>query len=200
MIRCDATDRRRHTVRVLTVLLFLCAGFAYGQATTFAPLTDGEKVTRAAKNYVHPGTLLPVAIGIGFNQARGTPEEWGQGFAGLGKRTAFSLGRLGLRSTFNVVGHVALHTEPRYDRCKCTGFGARTAHAVRRTFIVRTDAGGERIHIGNFASAYATNLISNQWLPNRYHTQAQYLKGTGLTIGINAGWNVLREFIFRRDE
>lgn len=183
---------------IFLLLVFSMSVFA--QQSGYVPLTSLEKAKRAGNNLIRPAALIPLALGIGIAHGRDHPEEWGQDWAGLGQRTGHAFARLGVRNSFNLIGHMALGTDPRYDRCQCTGFGPRSKHAIRRTFMVRTDSGGERFHYGNFLSAYATNVITNQWRPQRYHTQSEYLQGTAVSIGINVGWNVLREFVFRRDD
>ncbi|HYZ86745.1 MAG TPA: hypothetical protein VE621_20185 [Bryobacteraceae bacterium] len=190
-------------MKLVPLLLLSIVGFAqqgFLAQPPYRPLTAGEKAQRAARNLFSPAAVIPVFLSAGINQARDSPEEWGQGTEGFGRRVGHAYGRLVLRNSFNLAAHVALRTDPRYDRCECKGVMPRLGHAVRRTFIVRTDSGGERIHFGNFASAYATQVISNQWMPDRYHNQAHYLRGTGISIGTNVGWNILREFVYTRDK
>jgi hypothetical protein len=175
------------------------SGLLSTQPKPYVPLTTAQKGQRTLDNMFRPAALIPVVLAAGIAHGRNRPDEWGQELDGFGRRIGFGYGRLVVRNSINLGFHVALRTDPRYDPCQCKGVGRRLGHAVRRSFIVRTDSGGERFHIGNFASAYATNFITNQWLPDRFHNQGRYLRGTAGSIGINMGWNILREFVLKRD-
>src|SRR5262245_9224443 len=66
---------------------------------TFVFPTHRERFDRYVKDTVGPFRLTRSAVAAGFDQWRDTPEEWGQGMKGFGKRYASSLGRNAIQQT-----------------------------------------------------------------------------------------------------
>jgi hypothetical protein len=129
-----------------------------------------------------------------IDQMRGEPYEWPGGTQGFAMRFGTRMSHLAIRNSIRAGVDVALKIEPRYDRCDCSGFKARSAHALRRVLMSRTDSGGEIPAIDNFAAAYVTPAIYFNWYPDRLNTTNQRLLGGTLHLGWRAVGNMIREF------
>ena len=131
--------------------------------TAIEPLSAAEKAQLALRNTFGPRALVNRAMIAGLDQWTNDPEEWEQGWDAYGKRYGSRMGRIAVRNAIQVAADVAFRTDPRYDRCECSGFGARTGHAWRRVFMSRRNGGGEMISVSRLAGAYLTPIITDQW-------------------------------------
>ncbi|MBV8846801.1 MAG: hypothetical protein JO307_28670 [Bryobacterales bacterium] len=165
---------------------------------------DPDDDTRpAAKHGVRGfirGTFTPTAIGMaglgaGINQGTDTPHEWGQGAAGFGRRFASAMGK-------HIIGHGihyavsrALHEEIDYRPSGKTGFAPRLEYALLSTVITRkTTTGDKTINAGELAGAFGSGLISRAWQPASTASIAHGFASGGISLGVNAGLHVTREF------
>lgn len=176
------------------------------QPGTIEPLKAHEKVNLALGNTFGAKALLNRAMLAGIDQWRDKPEEWPSGGKGYGMRYTSRWGRLAVRQFVQTSADVAFKTDPRYDRCSCTGFAARAGHAWRRVLIARKDNGGETIGISRLAAAYVVPTITDQWEPDRVNTVSGKLtSGTtffgwrGVTNMIKEFWPEIRRTVLRRD-
>ena len=161
---------------------------------TIEPLTAGEKARLELKN-----TFSPLRVGnrflmAGIDQWTDHPEEWPQGMEGYGRRVAFRWGRMAVRNSIQLSTDIAFQTDPRYDRCVCDGFRARTVHALKRVLIARRDYGGEMLSVSQLAGAYLTPVITDQWLPDRLNTTSHKLAGGSMYLVWSGAGNVFKEF------
>jgi hypothetical protein len=164
------------------------------QPGTVEPLTPKQKLNRTVKNIISAQGLANRGLVAGWDHLWRDPEEWGGNPDGYGKRYVASYGRMAVRQGIQLSTDVAFGLEPRYDRCNCTGFLARTGHAWRRIIISRTDRGGETFAFSNFAGAYVTPLISDQWYPASKNTwNHKWTSGTSF-LALRGVTNMLREF------
>ena len=60
-------------------------------ATNRKPLTAEQKFRLSIKNSISPSAILGSAFGAGINQATNSPEGYGQGAEGYGKRLGASM-------------------------------------------------------------------------------------------------------------
>ena len=158
------------------------------------PLTAKEKAQLALRNMIGPRALGNRMLSVGWDTLRDHPEEWGGGWEGFGKRTGSRLGRLVVRNAVRVSTDMALGIEPRYDRCNCSGFLARTGHAWKRVIVSRSDSGGEMPAYSNFTGAYVTPWITYTWYPDRLNTTQRKLESGTMYLGWRGVTNMLREF------
>ncbi len=157
-------------------------------------LNLNEKLAYSAANSYGPWELLGSAAYAGILQGIGTPEEWGGGAAGYGKRLASTLAGSGIHGVLAFGLDSALHEDPRYFRSRSTGFWNRTGHAVRGTVLTHTDAGGETFSVWRFGSAYGAAFLSNEWYPDRLDTVRLGLLQGSLRLGFDLAANLGSEF------
>lgn len=171
-------------------------------ATNRTPLTAEEKFRLAVKNSVAPSAILGSAFGAGINQATDSPEGYGQGAEGYGKRLGASMATLASKNMFGgfILASIA-HQDPRYFVRGEGGFGQRLGHAVSRVVVAPKDRGGYGFNWGGVIGPLGAEALANTYQPVAEQTGARTLQRYGTDLAISAGMNVLKEFwpdIFKR--
>jgi hypothetical protein len=160
-------------------------------------LNDHQLFKKYVRSTVGPGGLIGAAAAAGYQQHRNYPEQWGQGASGYGKRwaSAYASGVLGNTTKYAVAK--ALHQDPSFVRCQCTGFSRRMRHAVTSVFTARTQSGRRVFSPATVAGITAEHSIpAILWFPREQRLK----EGVGLVgVGISAkmGINILYEFFGR---
>ncbi len=166
------------------------------QTATVQPVLDEQGLLR---KYVWATLGLPGALHATFASAleqwRGAPREWGTGVDGYPTRWAsqFAGGAIGSTTKYAVAR--ALHHDPSFTRCRCSGFGPRLRHALVSPFVARTQSGQFVFSPATVASLAAENIIpASTWYPApRGARDGLAHAGTGIVSKI--GVDVVREFI-----
>jgi hypothetical protein len=189
--------------RTLTLFLFLVVAAAplRGQSfgtplatAPYVPLSVGEKAKIHGNRIISPTSFAKSAFMAGINHWQNTPEEWGQGMEGYGKRLGHKLATRGFENSIGFLVAAPLHQDPRYFRSGETGFLRRSGHAMKSTFVTRTDSGGQTFAVWRFAGNYGAQFISNHWRPERQTgTGDTLIRGT-ISVGYDMGSNWFKEF------
>jgi len=153
-----------------------------------------EKATVFGKRMVGPSALAKSAFTAGVNQYRDTPEEWGQGLAGYGRRYAHKLGTRGAENAIGFLVAAPLHQDPRYFHSEDTGLWPRVGHAVASSIITRNDNGDRQFAVWRFAGNYGSQFVSNTWRPERQTNVSDTLVRGTVSIGYDAVANLFKEF------
>jgi len=148
-----------------------------------------------------PGTYLRAGASTVLGEITDSPEEWGRGADGMGKRFASAFGRHLIDTTVEV-GVARLHHEDlRYFPAEEKAFKSRMKHALLSTIVARsTITGGQTLAVGRLSGAFASGFVSRLWLPDRYHTFSSGMSASGISLGIETGMNVFREFWPKRHD
>jgi hypothetical protein len=200
------------------MLMMAAALTCYGQDTTSttssSDKTDTSQVTAAQSTptYVFPdkderfkrylkSTVGPLRLGssaasAGIEQWQDSPEEWGQGAQGFGKRYTSSLGSNAIQQTVTYGLDTALHLDTGFQKSNRDGFFPRFKDALLQNVTSRTTTGKRVISVPKFAGAYAGGIIPRvTWYPDRYSYKDGIRSGTkSLLEGF--GVNLVREFVF----
>ncbi len=177
-------------MRVCIVLLTLAS------VSKLAAETPSQPSSREyMKQAVTAGAVLRAVMGAAITQATNTPSEWGQGAAGLGRRlgSAFAkhLVKKAIQFPVAKIRHEALGYEPSTE----PGFKPRLRHALLATVITRkTTTGKKTVAAGEISGAIGSGLISRLWQPASVRTVSAGFTSGGITLGVDAGSNVVREF------
>jgi hypothetical protein len=168
-------------------------------AANIAPAAQPAIVAETNREYYWEHTFGPPAhfgafTNAGWNQLRTSPDEWGGGSDGFGKRLASAYARRFIKNTvdFGVAGFRG-EVMP-YSRCLGCGGWARVGHAVKDTFLRKTDDGGTTLALGRMAGAFGAGFAPNLWYPDSRNSFGDGLRRSGYCIGLDAGKNVLKEF------
>ena len=199
-----AVFRRPAPAAALVTALALAIPLA-GVAQTSDTLDVAGKLKYHVAAAYGPEALVGIAAYAAVLQADNAPEEWGQGGGAYGKRVASTAAWAGIHSALAFGLDSTLHQDPRYRRAVEGGFWRRTGHALRGTFLTRTDSGGETFSTWRVGSAYGAAFLSNEWYPDRLNTvRLGFLEGT-VTLGFgfigNVGsefWPDIKRSLFRR--
>ena len=144
------------------------------------------------QTYLTGASYLKRLFAAGIDQVRGVPYEWGGGWSGYGKRFGSWYGQFIIQNTLTSVGDAALHYEPRYDLCRCTGFWPRTRHAMLRNFITydKTEA-RTRPQIPLYVAAFSAGALATTWKPDN---QSPWRNGAYATLG-QAGYGAISTWL-----
>jgi hypothetical protein len=142
------------------------------------------------QTFTTPGIYVKTTFLALVNQASGTPYEWGGGFEGFGRRAASSYARSAIQNVFSTAGNAVLHYEPRYDRCRCAGFGPRTKHALMRNFVTYNKTETElRPQFALYGAAFGAGMLSSLWKPHgQLWTDGWQGVGTQVGLGMLSNW------------
>jgi len=160
-----------------------------------APLTLKQKYRVALNRSIDPAELVRIALGAGFDQLRDYPDEWGQGWDAFGVRVASGFGQQLVREQIQFGVWAIDHEDPRHRRSGLHGFWPRTRYAIVHTFISRRDDGRYIPAYSRFIGDYGAGFISRQWYPSHFHTVQQGFDAGTVSLGLDVGMNVVREFV-----
>jgi hypothetical protein len=189
--------------RTIGVLLITVAGVFGVNAQQPTPTPDyvfptaEERFKRYVKDTVGPMRLVRSAASAGVDQWRDTPEEWGQGAKGYGKRFASGMGRNAIQQTVTYGLDSALGQDTGFQRSKREGFFPRLKDALVQNVTSRTRSGNRVISAPRLVGVYSGSVIAAEtWYPERYSYKDGLRHGT-TTLLTGFGINVLREFVIK---
>ena len=167
-------------------------GIYVGTGQPLVPLTSEERrVIYLHQTLATPGAYMKRMFAAGIDQARGTPSQWDDGWGGYAERFASREGQFITANTLAYLGNSALKFEPRYDQCRCSGFWARTRHAVVRNFVTYNQSERElRPQWGLYGGSFAGGMVSTAWKP---HPRNAFSEGGFAVLG-QAGYGSLLNF------
>lgn len=157
--------------------------------------THDERFKRYLKSTIGPFSLVRTGVSAGLNQWNDSPEEWGQGMKGYGKRYASGFGRNAIQQTVTYGLDEAFHLDTGFERSKREGFGARLKDALLQNVTSRTRSGKRVISAPRFVGVYTGAIIAHEtWYPERY-SYKDGLRSGSITLLTGFGINLFREFV-----
>jgi len=160
----------------------------------FQPLSKQEKLDHFIHNTFGVRDVMERSVLAGLAQWRNSTPEWGQGVAGYGRRLSSNFGQYSIKKTLQFSIGAAMNEDPRYFSSTENGVWRRTLHAVSHTVMVRNDQNRRVFAVGRVTGTLGGSVISRVWHPDRLQTPGHALRNASLSVGTEAGWNVLREF------
>ena len=145
----------------------------------------------------------PVAIGVylgtaGLLTARNSPKEWGAKVDGFAYRVANVAGKNFIRTTTADGLDRLLKLDSTFHPSRDRSVTARLRNSVFSSVTARNKNGKRVLGIPNIVGGTTAEVISSTvWYPSRYD-YIHGLKGGAISIGINAGFNLFREFVWKR--
>lgn len=159
--------------------------------------TARERFDRYVKGTIGPMRLLRSGAAAGVSQWRDTPEEWGQGVKGYGKRFASSLGQNAIEQTVTYSLDGAFGLDTGFRRSKREGFFPRMKDALLQNVTSRTKSGKRVISAPRLVGVYTGAIIpAETWYPERYSYKDGLRHGT-TTLLTGFGINLMREFVIK---
>jgi len=184
-------------------------GMTTSPGVGYEPLTGQERWKLYWKqNYFSVGAYFgPVFTALVLDQATGSPQQWGGGFPGYGRRVASRTVDAILQGTFQAPVAALLHEDVRYISSPQPGGKRRILHAIAYSFLTYNSEGHPTPNFANLGGYYASTAVSTIWLPSQ-HSVAKYIfSNSSEAIALTLPVNLLQEFwpevvhtIFRRPE
>jgi hypothetical protein len=152
---------------ILAALLFATTTFAQSKPTTvpdYKPITGKQRFNWFVGSTVGPTSLLlsgPIsaAWGTAFN----SPEEYGPGWEGFGKRYGMRLTGVSTGNAMEASLGSLWGEDPRYFRSNDRAFGGRVKHVIVTTFLAPGRDGNWRPAYARYAGNVGNNFLSNTW-------------------------------------
>ncbi len=160
----------------------------------FVPLTESERLRFYITDTYGGKALAESAMKAGVNQLRNAPHEWGRSAGSYGTRLGSGMAQHVIRGTLQYGLSSVLHEDNRYFRSHGSGFWHRTGYAIASSFLARRNNGDRRFSVSRVGSAAGSSFISRIWMPGSMATAGSGAATFGVTIGIDVGFNMLREF------
>ena len=158
--------------------------------------TRRERFDRYVSSTVGPFRLMQTTVSAGLEQWKDSPEEWGQGMKGYGKRFASSLGRNAIQQTVTYGLDQTFELDTGFRKSTREGFLPRFKDALVQNVTSRTKSGKRVISVPRFAGVYTGSVIATEtWYPERSSYKDGLRQGTA-TLLTGFGINLLREFVF----
>lgn len=164
----------------------------------------GERAEHLADRTLGLRPAVISGLVAGMRQWTDSPEEWGQGASGYGKRLASRHGRMVICESMQFGLGAALREDNRYLRSSRSGFLPRLGYAVSSTVLARKPHGGRTLSFSALAAHSASAVAAAHWYPSSNSRATEAARMTGLSLGLTAGMNIAREFkpelkrLFRR--
>lgn len=186
-------------MRAVAIVLLLQAGLvqaAEPEDSQAAPQSKRVASKAMMKERTVGGRALGrVGVSAAFSHAFNTPDEWGRNIGGLGKRVGSSFGILAIKNSVQYTVGYLRHEEFGYQASGKVGFKPRLTYALLSTVRTRDTRSHERKWAtGRISGVLASGMISRIWQPVRLRTVSSGFSSAGVSLGIDAGTNVLREF------
>jgi hypothetical protein len=157
-------------------------------------MTPGEKFG-LVQHYFDPFTFVFTSITAGIEQESDEKAGYGQGAMGYAKRYGADFAD-GFTNELFVTGvfPTLLHEDPRYYRLGHGSGFKRTAYALSRILIARSDAGTNRINASEFLGNIASGALSMTYYPQNERSVGGVFTRMSVEIGYDSLFNVLKEF------
>lgn len=168
------------------------------QANSYVRPDAEKRFKRYLNNAVGLRALAINALGAGISTAANEPEEWNGNLEGFGRRFASNTGRNAIRETVIYGIDEALKTDSEFYRSEKRDTGSRVKNALLSTVTARKPDGQRTLGVSRIVGTYSAHIIAAEaWYPKRFDYKDGLKSGT-ISLGINAAFNLFREFIWKK--
>jgi len=160
------------------------------------PLGVKGKFRLAVIDSTDPVNIFATALDAEMSNATDGSPSLHRGALGFGQRFAMSMGGQTIGeflSTFAVSS--VFHQDPRYHRDPGASTKARIGHALSQVVITRSDSGKKMFNFAEFLGTTSDFLIVNNFNPEWKNTPGANANRIFVSIGSDAAWNLLTEFL-----
>jgi hypothetical protein len=161
----------------------------------FKALRPGQRAKFYAKGLIGPFMFFSVAATAGITQATDVPKSWGQGAEGYGHRFGNYVEKQAVQRGLRLAGEEMLHEDNRYFGSGEQSAGRRIVYALKSSVMARRSDGTQHLSISGIGSIAGASFISRLWQPPTDNSAGDGAVSFGIGMGVNAGLNVLREFL-----
>lgn len=135
-------------------------------ATNSGRMDPWRKFKLAANNSVAASTFAAALVGSAFDQAINSPEGYGQGAAGYGKRFGAGMARAASNNMFGtfLIASVS-HEDPRFYVRRSLSFKQSLKYAAVRLVRARSDSGEQITDYAGLLGPLAGESLANTYYP-----------------------------------
>jgi len=164
-------------------------------ATQSGSLTPGQKFELFALNSISLSAFIGSAASAGINQALDSPDGYGQGGEGYGKRFGAAMARNASSQFFGTfLLASALREDPRFFVRDDLNFGGSIKYSIQRVFITRSDSGNDVVNWSGLIAPLMSEGLANVYYPDNYRTVGNTFSRYGYDLAWIAGANLLRQY------
>jgi hypothetical protein len=187
----DSSAEASHRISVNPI-----TGLVTTSGPYYTPLTGQERWKLYWKmNYFSLGAYFgPFFSALVLDQATGSPQQWGGGFEGYGRRVASRTASAMMQGTFQAPVAYLLHEDVRYIASKRPGFRHRALHAIAYSFLTYNSSGHPTPNVANMGAYYASTAITTAWLPGHYKVLSYTVSNASEQIVLTFPINIVQEF------
>ncbi len=134
-------------------------------AKPYTYITGSERFKWFVMSTVGPTSLLGAGpLSAGWGTLFNSPEEYGPGWEGFGKRYGMRLTGVSTGNAIEALTGAAFHEDPRYIPAPPgTPFGKRVGRIIGQTFLSYRPDGTARFSYSRVAGNVGNNFLSNLW-------------------------------------
>jgi len=166
-----------------------------GKGHKLCSLSSADKFRLSFNNTVEPVTFVGAAFNAGLDQAQNNDPSFGQGMAGYGKHYAAALADSASEDFFHTFAFpVIFRQDPRYYRKFEGPISHRLGHALSHIFVARSDSGKPMLNFSEWLGTTASTALANTYHPGNRRGIGPAASRIAVSIGTDAGFDVLREF------
>jgi hypothetical protein len=164
-------------------------------ADAYVAITPAERVSWIVVGTVGPKSLFIIGpLAAAWQTAFNTPEEWGRGWSGFGKRYAQREADVAISNTIEGGLGALWGEDPRYIPSARKGIWPRARYALKTSVLAQGRDGRLRPAWARYAGNTLNNVIENSWLPPSQTTAGQTALRSGMGIVTRMGGNLWDEF------
>jgi hypothetical protein len=154
-----------------------------------------DKFILFVRDTYDPVTFVEAAFDAGIDQGIGRDRSFGGGGQGYAKRFGAEFVDQTSFKFFKDFAYPTIFGEdPRYFRMMEGPRKARLLHAVGHTFVTHTDNGEPIFNFSEWLGSISVITLSNVYHPGNGRGFGPTAGGVGLSVGIDMGLDILREF------
>jgi len=164
-------------------------------ATNKTPFGTRDKFMLAVNNSVSLATIGASLVAAAYGQAINSPEGYGQGAEGYGKRLGSGMARDASRNLFGTFAIASIMREdPRFYVQKNLSFGQSVKYSAVRLAVTRSDAGRRVVNFSGLLGPLAGEALANTYFPEG----SRGISSTMIRYSSDLGWrfagNLLRQY------
>jgi len=168
------------------------------QQTTYVRPDAKKRRSRFAKSIFGPIALARTTLGAGYSTWRNSPEEWGKGWKGFGRRFASGFGKNAIKQTTVYALDESFKLDSAFYRSDKKDFSSRLGNALISPFTARKPNGKRVFGFPRIIGTYASSIIAYEtWYPDRFNYKDGLKNGT-ISLGFNMAFNVFKEFVRKK--
>jgi len=170
----------------------------------YMPITAAQRATWVVNGSIGVRSLTVGVISDAWLTAWNTPEEWGRGWSGIGKRYLSREASVTISNSIEAGLGAIWGEDPRYFRAPSGSLGSRVGYSAKAAVLSRRRDGRLAPAWSRYTGTVVGNIVENAWLPPSARSPRDVaVRSTTGVLGRFAG-NLFEEFwpdvkkLFRR--